>query len=851
MNLYQAGYTRRGRQGEGAGWSIVSPSEDMSQDAKEGFSGFAGNLAELVNGSVMPKEAFGLFRHNRFLYYMNINYEVSGGEASDARGVSFTHGYCFNLADDYALCERPEQLLGVKGKAFLKEYDPSVRALPVVHELEYEPMDYRSLMDKYGLSAEDYRHLLIGATCALEGFADALCIKADVPLEEYGQICREIMYLIMYGLPYHLRTKVTFFSYKGGKTNVYFSDKVEGNNYFDLDTKEHACDKSKLERYRFTLVYNLEDDRLRQRLLRAMADFINDAFDIHLKDINCDQVEHAFHSQLKNVLGEVIDKDLTVSLLTSFMGFQLKDGEAVEEYLAVLLESFSENNLTVRDTKILNRVVSRAQNSANMALHAAYLTFYARQILALERQKGFNLLWEQYREDRGQYAILIGAVERMDESYCEDYYENFFLPKRLKSLEEIRSYLEESGKVVLSKKFHSLVQDVTNKEMHAAQGFEEQRRVRAQVGRVADLLDRVDRKYSEQYRLFVDYILWENFEVSQFSEEYIQEYRDCSLDTLAKDGFKGNACENAQTVKQLISVATDFRPDGEQIYHIFFTDEVFDDKALKRVLQNMLKKNQLRECRLDNGDEFDLSLMCYYSFDRGKMDMVRWIQKVFGMGRGRIFSPEILPRLVDESRILGDARLRKNAIQSLESALDSKAWKTGDENEKGMKRAMERCYACLNGEALESSQAVEAQGNFRFCLHKIGVGYLAVLAIAFFVLCMKRYMGMSLAVTIVVAAVAALGAVAAVAVRIYLEGGISEYLGNLGIEEPRELIIAAGTGLGLVLLAAVAWLLLSMLPGLQAGDGKLKTILGAVCLGVFTLVSAAAVGLLFVGEGEE
>ena len=47
MNLYQAGYFRKGRQGSNAGWGIVAPSKGMSQIAKDGFKGIAAKLVEL------------------------------------------------------------------------------------------------------------------------------------------------------------------------------------------------------------------------------------------------------------------------------------------------------------------------------------------------------------------------------------------------------------------------------------------------------------------------------------------------------------------------------------------------------------------------------------------------------------------------------------------------------------------------------------------------------------------------------------------------------------------------------------------------------------------------------------
>lgn len=848
MNLYQAGYTRRGRQGEGAGWSIVFPSEDMSQSAKEGFSGFAGNLAELVNGNIMPKEAFGVFRHDRFVYYMNINYGVSGEEAADARGVSFTHGYCFNLADYYALCEKPEQLLGVGEGVFLKEYDPSVKALPVAHELLYEAMDYGKLMEKYGLTAEDYRFLLIGATCALEGFANALCVKTERPLEEYGQVCREIMYLIMHGLPYHLRTKATFFSYKGGKTDIYFSDKVEGNNYFDLDTKEHVCDKSKLERYQFTLVYNLEDDRIRQRLLGAMARFIDEAFDIQLKDIDCDVVEHAFQSQKKNELGKAIDDDLTISLLNSFMGYPLKESEAVEEYLAVLLKSISENNLQVKNSKILNRVVNRAQSSANPALHESYLIFYARQILAKDDQEGHDLLWKQYKEDKEQYAILIDAIERMDEGYYEKYFEDAFLPRRLKSLQQIASYLKESGtKWTTIRMFTGLLRKATIEEMDAAQGFEGQLTVRAEAERIASLMELTSPEDGRDYLLFTDYLLWDRFEISQFSPQDADQYRKCSLNELSKHGFNGKECENARIVQNLLKIAFNFAPTAEQIYDVFFTDELIDDIAIKKVLQGILRKGQMKQCRFGNTDEVELSILCCYDLEIDRMETAKWIRKAIKAGQERLFQPETLPKAVRGSYILSDGRLKRYIARSLEKELDEKAWRAGEDEDRKVKRAMEFLLACLRGENLGSGCDMREESDFRFCLHKVAVGSLAVVAIGFFVWCLLKYCGFGLVPGIVAGTVTIVGLVVIIAVKIYLEGGIGEYFESLGIQEARELAIVGGFSAILAILAIGLWFLVRLLPALQTAErANLKTIVAAAGCGIFALVAiaGAAAGIL-------
>lgn len=845
MNLYQAGYTRRGKQGEGAGWSIVCPSEDMSQAAREGFGGFAGNLAELVNGNVMPKEAFGIFRHDRFLYYLHINYEAGGQE--DARGVSFTHGYCFNLADYYELGREPGRILGIKEGTFRKEYDPSVKALPTVHELPWEDFDYKALTEKYGLTGESYRRLLIGATCALEGFADALCVRLSCPPEEHGQACREIMYLIMRGLPYHLRTGLTFFSWKGGKTSVYFSDEVEGNNYFDLESKEYACDKSRLERYQFTRVYNV-DDGTRQKLLEAMAGFIDEAFDIPLKEIGCNQIEHAFQSQLKNVLGKAIDQNLAIPLLSSFLGYPVKEGSAAEEYLAALLESISENHLQIKDSGLLGRVVNRARHSANRALRRSFLVFYAGQILAMEEQKGYSLLLRLYREDRKLYDALTDTIEQMDEAYFRYYLEEVFLPARLKNLDMVISYLEEGGRVAGSEEvFDSLILEAATGEMKAAVGFEEQLQVRDKAWEAADLMAETRLKDSREYALCADYLLWKYFDISQFSAQDIERYKRCSLNELARNGFNGKKCRTARNVVNLISVATDFRPSSEQLYRLFFTDELFKELAVKKVAQNLLRKGAFQECRLEDGHEMDLSLLCYYELEEDRLEAARWVRQIIRMGCGDLFEPGVFPQMAEDSFLLEDMEIRRQVMRSLETGLEERAWRIGDEDDREVKAAMELCLACLSGEEPESGEA-DGEWGFRFCLHKLAVGHLAVVAIGAFAWCLWKYADMG-ALALGVSAVAGAGGAIALGIRIYLEGSWREYLRGLGIESPRKLLTAAGCEALLVLSTIGLWAIVRWLPALQeAARGNEKTIAAAAGCGVFALIAIAGAAAMTSGD---
>lgn len=248
MNFYQLGYFRTGKQEIDAGWKLVLESDGLDYAAENGFKGISANLAELKRVSAVPACTLGVFQYEKFVYIIHINFAASG---SDDRGVTYIHGYCLSLMDYYHLCKEPEKLLGIREENYIQEYDSSVKEWPILNELSYEIMDEESLKIKYGFSAEEYGWLVEGAICAIEGLAMPLCIKCSLSLNEYKQAYKELMYLIMKGLPYHLRHRVTGYSFKGSSAAIYLSDTVEGNNYIDLDSRKFVCDRSEVELYEF------------------------------------------------------------------------------------------------------------------------------------------------------------------------------------------------------------------------------------------------------------------------------------------------------------------------------------------------------------------------------------------------------------------------------------------------------------------------------------------------------------------------------------------------------------------------------------------------------------------------
>lgn len=494
----------------------------------------------------------------------------------------------------YNLCANPDMLLGITEEAFVMDYDASVKSYPIVEKLPYQTMDLGELKQKYQLSAAEYRHLLVGATCAIEDYTDSLCIKVDCPKENYIQVCKEIMYLIMKGLPYHLRKKVTFFSYKSGKTKIYFSDKIEGTNYFDLDTKQWACDKSRLEKYKFTQLYNLNDDNLRQQCFQEIAIFMEKSFDVPLKEMNCEYVEHGFLAKLaklKNMSSKDV-KDLVIIALNSFLNLPLKESETVDNYLVKLLNVVNEYDLAIEDEKLLNNVVNHAHNSVNTDLQESYLKFYARQVLVKDKIDSYEILWKQYQKDISQYHILINCIKEKEEVFYLDYYRNKFLPNRLKDLDSVLSYLEECGETVeVDNCFENLFYDILQKEMSIAITFEEQFKKRNKVSQIVRLLKLFGFEKNE-YVEETDYIIWTSFNIDIFNPTDIDLYEQCGLEEYYKRiSTRGLISQKERNFLEKVKMVNDLvralkRIDSKKvyvgtIYSLFFEDERLEEETKK------------------------------------------------------------------------------------------------------------------------------------------------------------------------------------------------------------------------------------------------------------------------------
>lgn len=734
MNLYQAGYFREGKQGSNAGWKIVSPSEGMSQVAKDGFKGIAANLTELKKTWTMPVTNLGIFLYDRFVYLMHVNYGAAG---EDARGVTYVHGYCFNLSDYYELCRNPEMIFGITDHNFVLDYDASVSAYPVKESLSYEPLNFIELLNKYGFTDQEYKELILGAICALEGYSNPMCIKLGIPLDGYKQACREITYLIMMGLPYHLRMKMSFFSFKGKNTAIYYSDVTEGNNYADLESRKFSCDISRLKTLHFTRIYNTypaSDYQNREKIFQIIAAFISETVNSPLKDAGCAQIEAGFQGKIKKNDDEGILPDTAPELLAAFIRFDLKETDTVYQYLADLLKVINGCNLEITDSRIINRLNNRYDRSKNDDFKREVSNLSVRNILSGNKEEGFTKLWGLFQNNKEQYEQVSCELKIKDPDYFEEYYNICFLPNYLTDLLKIEEYIKEEQKIEKEgDTILSILLKISEREIKKAGSFSRMSQIEKQASKILERYpQQMNNVKNVKQRIY--FTLWNSFDMDQFDKEETENYRDCEVEKLAEEGFRGRECENAQNICKLIDLLNgSSEEDNKFLYQLFMTDEIFSSIKTKTALQKKLRIDYTKRYDLSTVTGFDVSLALHYDCQNKCFKTLSWGSKMF-----KYFAPEQIRKMVRYSYVLADPSIKKQFIESLEK--DIRENKSGPRVLIG---GLKGYYDCLTGKKVKDPYAADGKADVAYVIQRILVGFFGMAAIAVCAISMSRYAGIN------------------------------------------------------------------------------------------------------------
>lgn len=840
MKLYQAGYFRKGKQGNNAGWSIVSPSEGMSKIARDGFQGLAANLTELKRKGTMPVTNLGLFLYDRFVYLLHVNYAASG---EDARGVTYVHGYCFNLSDYYDLCAEPSRLCGILDENFQMEYDESVKAYPVADGfVTGGTFDFDALIEKYHLSEEEYRRLVLGAVCAIEGSTDGLCIKYDVPLEEYKQVYREMLYLIMKGLPFHLRIKVSGFSYKGSKAIIYLSNEVEGSNYADLDSRKFMCDTTKVSLFRFTELYNFSfaKSAVRDNIFALIADFTNKVFENPLKETGCLQAEAAYQAKIRRNVKGGISAQAAPELLQNFTGCNLTTDGETYAYLTELLRLINENGYEITDRKVKICLQKLYEKSSDVQYKAEVDRYFAANVVK-QGKKGFKVL-QELQEFKAQFASVCHLVRDMDEAYYTEYYEKEYLPGRLTDLDKFDAFLSEDQGDFMTPRGYEVALAIFKKlifaEIGTADDFDRLQEIQKRAdGLLNRFMDRMPVQGEPMQREMYQK-LWEQFDLTWFDPGRVEDYKECKVDVVAAKS------ENAAAVSGMIRlVNSDFEENQEFLIKLLLSDEILQDQGEKETLQKMLRKEFRRSGNWRASENFDLFLCLYYNCKIRQFDTLLWCKDCYKKKcETSVFSPMKVRERIDGSSLLQETGWRDTLADSLEADIrDAKKEDFTKEQIKGLKLY----YDCLMGKNIDSGRDASRGDNFFDSIHRIFIGFCALTAIGTGLYSALNYYENK---TAAVAALAVFGALClgVFAARVFFAGGFGDLIENTGLssDEPSKMAAYFGTIAAMLLVCIMIYFLSKVL------DSSGQFIFRIIGLGIFGLLALISAIVYFVKAEE-
>ncbi|MFG6392584.1 MAG: hypothetical protein K1W24_00125 [Lachnospiraceae bacterium] len=740
MDLYQAGYFRFGKQEIGSGWDIVAPSDGMSNFAIDGFKGIASSLINLQKTVEMPVETEGLFQYEydkrKFIYFIHVNYAAHG---KDGRGVAYIHAYCFSLKEYYELCIQPEMLFGIKPGTFDMEYRSGIKAYPVEHSFPYEKIDYNRLMDKYNISNVQYKNLVLGAICAIEKYSNPMCIKCSTSLDHYLEIYKDIMYLVMSGLPYHLRQKALSFSYKGIKgtdTNIYFSDVIEGNNYFDLDSGEAFCDFSMLGKYYFTRIYNTPiyyNNENRNRAFQNIADFINASYKNPLKNADCEMIEAGFQEKIKKNEDGGIPPEIVPGLFDTLLKYDITNSDEVAEYIADLLETAYNNNLGITKKVPIEKIKGLYGKFTLERLHKQIAYVFIHVVLGCKKngrtEKGFDILWNLKKENLPLYNLVCAYLKEINYEFYNNYFINKVLPSEIINLDKAEEYLTNNIKnisVDICQAFLKQVKNIIDKEIKEATSFTQMSGVVKNVNRVADKFSRFDGLKDIFY--YSCYVLWSNFNIEWFKIKDLDSYKSCQVQKIA-GGFEGKPVPNAEKVNWLMSMAEDVLQFSQitKLSKFIFTNDRFDNKEFKnRVLQELKKRFNTGIKRKTEYRDMEISLLLNYNIKKKQFALADWIN---GIGEDREIYENLMEEFVQASHLLQKDEIKRIVIQSAENTVknkrEAKYYSLGSNGRK----ALSRLQSCLSGNANASRDTGQL---FYYTLHR---GIIGLFAIFTFIIC--------------------------------------------------------------------------------------------------------------------
>lgn len=781
MDFYQVGYYRKGFQGVNSGWDFVAPTDGISQKATSGFRGYVSNIIQdytiklYGNPGQYPEQVTSLGVFENYVYLTHFNFTAKG---EDPRGVTYAHCYCFTLKNYLEISKTPEKLFGIAANIFPTEYNSAIDEFPLVNSLPYAAKDVSTILNKYGISDDNYRKLLVGVVGALEHLAEPVCIKkADIPFDKYNEFYQDMMYVISMGLPHFLRIKLNGFAAPlGGKfASVFVSNAVETGNYADLDSGVFNLSAEAASKYYFTQLYT--DPRFPVKELdKFFAKFFYevaiDELDDPIKRVDCKFMDHMFLAMKKAAFKEPteLDTEMVLNLLPDFLNYRPVESLKTYEYLTTLLTSIYNQNLQFKNANLLRNLMGMYETSSLSS--PQFKEIIEKQVIrfcfegntsdSAKLENAFGQFYEIKDHCPKLFDSTYAMLKRVNPNVAFRFYLSKELPKLCTSLKDVQQYLgrmNRNANPAVERAFElelervvDLFKKYASNEMAASRdefSFIFTANLVRDIFEFISQMGVYDESRSEELRTFVIRCIWSSFQLEWFTVEDANKYKTIYLVktfTVFKDDPK--QLKKAQNINLLLMLlCKPFSMETVEIGEKLAFSNEFEISDRKK--NEILNRTYDTFFEVPNGiptmfreKAFDLLLAVSYNTANRVFDAGILGERLADWDKEDMFLNGNVECAIRSSRILSNSGFADRLLEDITVYVDENGSRDRGSRQYEIIKGLKKYKTVLEGKELMEDDEVESTDSFLTTMYRGIVGIIGFSALALFAFDVFKYFGL-------------------------------------------------------------------------------------------------------------
>lgn len=668
MKIYQLHYTRLGKQGSNAGWQVTGGTKGTPQLAVNTFYKLASNLVAVGNSVSMPKEAFDIQLVENYAYISHINYTSKNiGDDTDARGVSFVHGYILRAEDYLELVKDPAHVAGIDENCFDRNYKGK-KELPLLDSLPFTPMETEEIISSLGISKEQMEQLLSCVYGTLNAVNGSLCIRTvRVEKEQFEGLFRVIAYLIYNSLPYELRLKLSIFSYYRPGATICFSMGEDGSeNYFNLDTGEYHCPQA--PEYEFIghcIDLRPASGKEKEKLYEEIKKFTDLTYAVSYEALKPQYIELAYQAIRCNVAPEELDA-FTTEAFCSIK--KAANYSMLDPYYAYLINQYYVEKKNLPGVEVFRRLQKRYVETKNKDLKTAFNNYFAEQICVCGNDKAYEMLYQIQMGSHGDYEEIEEYLEEHRPEFLSEYRLNYYLERYLDCADKVEKYFQDNPNqlpAAEAEKLNSIVEKLFAKDAETLNDNQERLQLCIKYKKILECLDAGGYKKAEETWEKMEKRYWEDFSMEQFSYAEEEIYKQMAVQNI-NQGMSG-------TVMELINAKQQFfmKPDLESFLRVFWSDSMIEkEEKRKELLEQVKKEASDKKIQL-----LDVWLLLNYDPEQG-FDLKKLAKDLAMANMKGVLEKPDEPDSFSGSELLSEEALREEFTQNLaeEAALKKKSY---------------------------------------------------------------------------------------------------------------------------------------------------------------------------------